>query len=75
MRDLKGGLGKFTLAQNISPCSPAEVGIVHEQPVTCLQGLNQHTIQPLKSSISPTILQLSETLLKQCEVHLQFGHI
>lgn len=55
--------------------SPAEVDVVHEQPVTSLQSLDQHTIQPLKATVGPSILQLSQTLLQQRKVHLQFGHV
>lgn len=54
---------------------PAEVDIVHEQPITSLEGLNQYTVHPLKTSVCPAILQLGQTLLQQSKVHLQLGHV
>lgn len=54
---------------------PAEVDIVHEQPVPGLQGLDQHPVQPFEAAVGPAVLQLGQTLLQQSEVHLQLGHV
>lgn len=54
---------------------PAEVDVVHKQPVSSLQCLHQHPVDPLKGAMAVSTHSLSPLLFELLEVCYQLRHI